>query len=62
MTIIDTIDFNEAVFKINKCKICALAKAHKLIFRFSAKSKISNKLFFRVTYDLIQLNIIMNKN
>ena len=62
MTIIDAINFNETVSKINKCEICALIKAHILIFRFSAKSKTSNKSFFRITYDLIQLNIIMNKN
>ena len=60
MTIIDAI--NKAVFKINKCEICILTKTYKLIFQFSAKSKTSDKSFFRITYDLIQLNIIMNKN
>ena len=60
MIIIDAI--NEAISKINKCKICALIKAYILIFKFSAKSKILNQSFFHITYDLIQLNIIMNKN
>ena len=62
MTIIDAIDFSEAVFKINKCEICALAKAYKLIFRSFAKSETSDKSFFRIMYDLIQLNIVMNKD
>ena len=62
MKIIDIKDAAYAVSKINKCKICALAKAHKIIFRFSAKAKTSNKSFFNVTYNLIQLNAIMNKN
>ena len=53
---------NEIIFKINKCEIYALIKAHKIIFRFFAKSETLDKLFFCITYDLIQLNIIMNKN
>ena len=60
--IIDIKNAAYAVSKINKCKICALAKAHKIVSRFSAKAKTSDKLFFCITYDLIQLNAIMNKN
>ena len=62
MKIIDIKDVTHAVFKINKCKMCVLAKAHKIVFRFSAKTKTSDKSFFRITYDLIQLNAAMNKN
>ena len=62
MKIINIKDAAHAVLKINKCKICALAKAHKIISRFSAKAEISDKSFFRITYDLIQLNAAMNKN
>ena len=60
MIIIDAI--NEAISKTNKYEICVLTKTHKLIFQFSAKSKTSDKSFFRIIYDLIQLNIVMNKN
>ena len=42
-----------AVFKINKCEICVLAKVYKIISRFLAKAKISDKLFFRIIYNLI---------
>ena len=62
MTIIDAIDFSETISKTNKCEICVLTKAHMLISQFFAKSKTSDKSFFRITYDLIQLNTVMNKN
>ena len=62
MKIIDIKDVTHAVFKINKCEMCALTKVHKIVFRFSAKAKTSDKSFFCITYDLIQLNATMNKN
>ena len=62
MKIIDIKDAAHAVSKINKCEIYALAKAHKIVSRFTAKAETSDKLFFRITYDLIQLNAAMNKN
>ena len=62
MKIIDIKDAAHAIFKINKCEICALVKVHKIVSRFSAKAETSNKSFFRITYDLIQLNAAMNKN
>ena len=47
------INTTHAVSKINKCKIYALKKVYKIVSRFSTKAKTSNKLFFRITYDLI---------
>ena len=49
--------------KTNECETCALSKAHQIIFRFNQKSEFSKeKSFHRVTYDLMQLNSIMNKD
>ena len=52
----------ESIPKITKCKECALFKAHRIVSRFITKSKTLKKLFFRITYNLIVMNIIINKN
>ena len=46
----------------NKCETCALSKAYRIVSRSPAKSETSNKPFFRVTYDLIQMNTALNKD
>ena len=52
----------KSISKINKCEICAFIKTHKIVLRFFKKSKTSKKSFFRITYDLVVMNTIMNKN
>ena len=46
----------------NKCEECALFKAHKIVFKFSAKSEISDKSFYRIIYDLIDMTTTLNKH
>ena len=46
----------------NKCKTCALFKAHILVFRFIEKSKRFNKSFHRVIYDFMQFIVVINKD
>ena len=53
---------SKAIFKINKCEICALTKAQKIISRSSAKFKMSEKSFFQIIYNLIDLDVVMNKD
>ena len=45
-----------------KCEICALLKAHKLVFRFIEKLNHFNKFFHRVIYNLMQFIVVINKN
>ena len=52
----------ESVSKINKCETCTFIKTHKIVSRSFEKSKTSKKSFFRITYDLVVMNTIMNKN
>ena len=54
------ISFNEQIS--NKCKTCALFKAHRLIFRFIEKLKHFNKTFHRIIYDFMQFIAVINKN
>ena len=53
---------SKAVFKTNECEIYALAKAQKRVSRSSTKFEILKKLFFRIIYDLIDLDAVMKKN
>ena len=46
----------------NKCKICALFKAHRLVFRFIEKSKHFNKSFHQIIYDFMQFIVVINKD
>ena len=46
----------------NKCEICVLFKAHRLIFRFIEKLKHFNKSFHRIIYNFMQFITIINKN
>ena len=52
----------KSVPKTNKCEECAFFKAHKIVSRSFEKSETSKKSFFRITYDLVAMNTIMNKN
>ena len=52
----------KSVFKINKCEECAFTKAYKIVSRFFDKLETSEKSFFCITYDLIVINIAMNKD
>ena len=38
---------------INKCEKCALFKAHKIVLKLFKKLKISNKLFYRIIYNVM---------
>ena len=53
---------NQFVLKTHKCESCALSKAHRIISRLSINVETSNKLFFRVIYDLMQLFTTFNKH
>lgn len=46
----------------NKCEPCALSKAHRIVSRSPDKAETSEKPFHRVTYDLMQLTVAMNKD
>ena len=50
------------MFLINKCEKCALFKIHKIVSRSFEKSKISNKSFYRIIYDFIDMTTILNKH
>ena len=50
------------MFLINKCEKCALFKIHKIVSRLFEKSKISNKSFYRIIYDFIDMTTILNKH
>lgn len=51
---------NGQVSPTNYCETCALFKAHRIIFRKSKKYKSSDKLFYWVTYNLMQFNTTLN--
>lgn len=55
-------NISEAVPTTNKCEECALSKAHRIISRSSEKSETSNKPFFRITYDLIEMTTALNRD
>ena len=46
----------------SKCEECALFKAHKIVFKSSEKFKISNKSFYRIIYNLINMTTTLNKH
>ena len=46
----------------NECETYALLKAYRIVSRSPAKSETSNKPFFRVIYDLVQINTAFNKD
>ena len=67
------IEFIETIFKINKCEVCALAKAHKLIFRIKyvcskwshwkkEKHFINKRESFTIWNQFINLFMIMNSS
>ena len=45
----------------NECEPCALSKAHRIISRSPTKAETSDKPFFRITFDLMQFTIALNK-
>ena len=46
----------------NECEVCALTKAHRIVSRSPYKAERSDKPFFRITYDLMQLDAGLNKH
>jgi hypothetical protein len=53
---------DELILKINECELCVLFKVHRVIFRSSDNAESSDKFFFRVTYDLMQLDFAFNRD
>ena len=47
---------------INKCEKCAFFKIYKIVLRSFKKLKISNKSFYRIIYDFIDITTILNKH
>jgi hypothetical protein len=52
----------ENVSKINECETCALFKAHRIISRSSDIAETSDKSFYRITYDLMQLSSALSRD
>jgi hypothetical protein len=52
----------ENVSKINECETCALFKSYRIISRSSNITETSDKLFYRITYDLMQLSSILSRD
>ena len=48
--------------KTNECEPCALAKMHRMISRSSDNAKSSDRPFFRITYDLMQMPPALNRD
>ncbi|KAG6995781.1 hypothetical protein G7Y79_00042g078860 [Physcia stellaris] len=46
----------------NKCEECALSKAHRIVSKSPVKSETSDKPFYRITYDLIDMTTALNKH
>jgi hypothetical protein len=57
MKITDKSDKSISILKTHECKSCALSKMHKIISRSAENVETSDKSFFRVTYDLMQLDV-----
>jgi succinate dehydrogenase/fumarate reductase-like Fe-S protein len=53
---------SENVSKFNECETCALFKAHRIIFRLSNIAETSDKSFYRITYDLMQLSSALSRD
>ena len=47
---------------INKCEKYALFKTYKIVSKLFEKSKISNKWFYRIIYDFIDITTALNKH
>ena len=50
------------MFLINKCEKCAFFKVYKIVSRSFEKLKISNKSFYRIIYDFIDITTTLNKD
>ena len=50
------------MFLINKCEKCVFFKIYKIVSRSFEKSKISNKLFYWIIYNFIDITTILNKH
>ena len=46
----------------NKCEECALSKAHRIVSRSPTKSETSDRPFYRITYDLIDMTKALNNH
>lgn len=44
----------------NQCEVCAHSKAHRIVSRSPFKAETSDKPFYRITYDLIELKPSLN--
>ena len=47
---------------INKCKKYALFKVYKIVLQLSKKLKTSNKSFYRIIYNFINITTTLNKH
>ena len=50
------------MFLINECEKCVFFKIHKIVSRSLEKLKISNKSFYRIIYDFIDITTTLNKH
>ena len=50
------------MFLINKYKKYAFFKTYKIVLKSFKKLKISNKLFYRIIYDFIDITTTLNKH
>jgi hypothetical protein len=50
------------VSKINERETCTLFKAHRIIFRSSDIAETSDKSFYRITYNLMQLSSALSRD
>ena len=50
------------MFSINKCEKCVFFKTHKIVFKSSKKFETSNKFFYRIIYDFIDMTTTLNKH
>lgn len=46
----------------NECEVYILSKAYRIVSRSPFKAETSDKPFYRIIYDLIQLTTVLNKD
>ena len=50
------------MFLINKCEKCVFFKIYKIVLRSIEKLKISNKSFYWIIYNFIDITTTLNKH
>ena len=50
------------ILRTNKCETCALFKGYHIVLKSSYIKEVQNKPFYRISYDLIELNSDLNKD